>query len=192
MQSFPRRDRSGGTRLMVPTVLRTDQFDGKRLDSLRRMLSVAYEGDLSPDDWAHACGGLHVLITDGDSIASHAAVVPRTLWVGGEPLRTGYVEAVATAAAWRGRGYGTAVMKAVASCIHRDYELGALCTGKRGFYARTGWESWRGATYVRTCTGDDRRTPEEDDTVMVLRTPRSPNIALDAAIVCDWRDGDVW
>ena len=37
-----------------------------------------------------------------------------------------------------------------------------------------------------------RQTPDEDGYIMVLRTPSSPAMDLDAAISCAWRLGDVW
>ena len=67
----------------------------------------------------------------------------------------------------------------------------ALGTGETGFYERLGWRVWAGPTSVRTPHGE-RRTPEEDGGIMVLLTPATPPISLDAPISCDWRPGDVW
>jgi hypothetical protein len=36
------------------------------------------------------------------------------------------------------------------------------------------------------------RTPEDDDSIMVLKTPASPDFALTDDLVADWRPGDVW
>jgi aminoglycoside 2'-N-acetyltransferase I len=52
-------------------------------------------------------------------------------------------------------------------------------------------ERWRGSTFVNSPSGAVR-TPDDDGGVMILKTPRSPELDLDAAIVCDWRTGDVW
>jgi aminoglycoside 2'-N-acetyltransferase I len=38
----------------------------------------------------------------------------------------------------------------------------------------------------------ERPTPAEDGYIMVLRTPASPPLDLEAPISCDWRAGDVW
>jgi hypothetical protein len=44
---------------------------------------------------------------------------------------------------------------------------------------------------VRTAAGDVP-TPEESGAIFVLPTPAIPDPDLDAALVCDWRTGDVW
>ena len=72
-----------------------------------------------------------------------------------------------------------------------DFELGALGTGVQGFYERLGWQMWAGPSSVRATEGE-RRTPDEDGYIMVLRTPSSAAIDLAAGISCDWRPGDVW
>jgi len=53
------------------------------------------------------------------------------------------------------------------------------------------WERWRGPTFVRTADGETR-TEGEDDGIMILRTPRTPALALTEALSCEWRAGDVW
>jgi aminoglycoside 2'-N-acetyltransferase I len=45
---------------------------------------------------------------------------------------------------------------------------------------------------VRTADGRRHRTPDDDDAVMVLRTDRTLELDLAAALTCDWRPGDVW
>ena len=118
-------------------------------------------------------------------------MVDRDIRVGGRKLRTGYVEAVATAPSHQGRGYGTIVMREVNEHLAARYELGALGTGSQGFYERLGWEIWRGPSLVRTQNGD-QRTPDEDGYILILRTPTTPPLDLNAAITCEWRPGDVW
>ena len=159
--------------------------------ALRAMLDAAYDGDFSDDDWAHALGGTHVWIEGADGIVSHGAVVPRTVVCGGQALRVGYVEAVATVAAQRRRGLGAEVMRHLGDLIRDRYELGVLSTGSHAFYAALGWERWRGHSFVDAPDGRTR-TPEDDDGLMVLRTPRSPVLDLAGPIVADWRTGDVW
>jgi aminoglycoside 2'-N-acetyltransferase I len=82
-------------------------------------------------------------------------------------------------------------MKAVAEIVQRDFELGALATGRQSFYARLGWELWRGPTSVRSARGP-RRTPEEDGTVMFLRTRTTRDLDGTAVLMCDERAGDDW
>jgi aminoglycoside 2'-N-acetyltransferase I len=139
----------------------------------------------------HAMGGRHWLVEVAGRIVSHAAVVERILEVGGRPVRTGYVEAVATAPAWQGRGFGSRVVAAATEHIAATYELGALSTGSPGFYERRGWLRWRGPTYVRTPRGP-RRTADEDAGVLVLPTAISPRLDPTASISCESRAGADW
>lgn len=142
-------------------------------------------------DWDHAFGGAHVLVEDGGEIVAHASVVPRVLHAGGRPLRTGYVEAVATRPDRERRGFGTAAMRAASDLVRDGYELGALGTGSVGFYTRFGWEVWRGPLAVRR-RDHDERTPEEEGSVLVLRTPATGTLDPEAPLTCDERTGDVW
>ena len=145
----------------------------------------------SDDDWHHGLGGLNfVLDVDGD-IVSHASVVERELHVGGRAVRTGYVEAVATATERQNQGFGSTVMAEVTAYIRDTFELGALGTGRHSFYGRLGWRTWIGPSSVRTPAGP-RPTPDDDGYILILETPTSPPLDLTAAISCDWRPGDVW
>ena len=143
------------------------------------------------DDWEHALGGVHFVLDVEGQIVGHASVVEREIHVAGRPIRTGYVEAVATAAAHQGIGYGSLVMEDAGAYIRDRFELGCLGTGRHRFYARLGWLTWLGPSSVRTADGL-RRTPDDDGFLMVLRTPSSPPLDLAAPISCDWRPGDVW
>jgi len=118
-------------------------------------------------------------------------VVERELHVDGRPLRTGYVEAVATAASHQGRGFGSLLMGDIDAYIRDRFELGALGTGRHTFYERLGWLTWKGPSWVRSPEGP-RRTPDEDGYILVLPTPASPELDRAAPISCDWRPGDVW
>ncbi len=167
----------------------TQQLSRGELRALRELLEEAFDG-FTDDDWEHTVGGLHVLAVE-DDIVSHAAVVPRLLVTDERALRTGYVESVATAAKRRGRGHASAVMREVGKVIQADYELGALSTGIADFYARFGWEPWRGPTYTNSPRGP-QRTADDDDSVMVLRTRLTRHLDSTAPLMCDWRSGDVW
>ena len=67
----------------------------REMASIRALLDAAFHGDFSDDDWAHALGGTHAILEFDGTLAAHAAVVPRVLDVGTQPVRAGYVEAVA-------------------------------------------------------------------------------------------------
>jgi aminoglycoside 2'-N-acetyltransferase I len=164
--------------------------------AIRALMDVAFDPDdpdeaFGDDDWQHALGGTHMVLDIEGEIVAHASVVERRLEVGEVPLRTGYVEAVATAPDRQGRGFGTLVMADAGDVIRAGFELGALGTGAHHFYERLGWRTWRGPTFVRAPEGD-RATPDDDGFVMVLRTPSTPALDDAAPISCDWRSGDVW
>lgn len=175
--------------------LRTDQLTIGEVDAIRALLTAAFgpaEDDrFTEDDWQHAIGGVHLVLALDAEILAHASVVERELHVGGKPLRTGYVEAVATAPSHQGSGLGTRVMRAAGAAIVERYQLGALGTGAHRFYERLGWRTWRGPSFVRTPSGD-RATPDDDGYIMVLRTPSSPPLDETDPISCEWRPGDVW
>ncbi|HEY7736559.1 MAG TPA: GNAT family N-acetyltransferase [Candidatus Limnocylindrales bacterium] len=175
--------------------LRTDELTPREVDALRALLTDAYGSDeddrFTDDDWEHALGGEHFVVDLDREIVAHASVVPRELHVGGRPLRTGYVEAVATAPGRQGSGLGTRVLREAGASIRAGFELGALGTGAHRFYERLGWRTWRGPSFVRTPAGD-RPTPDDDGFIMVLRTPASPPLDETDPISCEWRPGDVW
>jgi aminoglycoside 2'-N-acetyltransferase I len=169
----------------------TREFSERELAALRAFLNEAFDDDFADEDWDHCLGGVHVLLRDGDSFISHAAVVERRLVAGGRPLHTGYVEGVATRPQLQAQGHGSRVMNAVGQIIDAGFEMGALGTGRVDFYARLGWELWQGPTGVSTPTGP-QRTPEEDGSVMVLRTDATSGLDLTTELMCDWRAGEVW
>jgi aminoglycoside 2'-N-acetyltransferase I len=180
---------------------RSEDFTTAELAILRGLCDEAFgERDAPRDsrgpvftdrDWANALGGMHAVAIEGDAFVAHASVLERELHVDGVPLRTGYVEAVATRPDRQRRGLGTVVMRALGEHIRAGFPLGGLDTSRHGFYERLGWERWLGPTSVRTDDGIVA-TPEEDGYVMILRTPSSPQLDLEAPISCEWRPGDVW
>ena len=181
-----------------PTNIRTattDQLTAAETSRIRELLFAAFEGHedgaFTEDDWQHSIGGTHFLAADDGRIVAHASVVDRDIRVDGRPLRTGYVEAVATDPPLQRLGIGTALMQQVNAHIQANYELGVLGTGSQSFYQRLGWFTWRGPSFVRTDHGDEP-TPDEDGYILALRTPATPDLNPDAPISCDWRPGDAW
>ena len=175
-------------------VVATEDLTAEELHDLRGMLegafAGAFEGGLTDQDWDHTLGGIHLLLLD-HGLISHAAVVPRVLMADDSPIRTGYVEGVATSREHRHRGHASEVMRETAKIIHACYELGALATGVPDFYMRLGWELWRGPTGVDS-PGGRQWTPDEDGAVMILRTPATADLDAAGPLICDWREGDVW
>jgi aminoglycoside 2'-N-acetyltransferase I len=168
----------------------SDTLDASFLHELRVLLDTAFS-DFTDEDWAHAIGGVHVWLVGSDGLMSHGSLVERTLVCSGQRLRVGYVEAVATAAVHRRNGHGATVMKRIGDLIRERYALGALSTGSHAFYETLGWERWRGPTFVDGPRGRGR-TPDDDGSIMLLRTAGSPRLDLDGEIACDWRPGSVW
>jgi aminoglycoside 2'-N-acetyltransferase I len=110
----------------------TADFSAAELDRLRAFLDTAFAGCFGDDNWSHALGGVHVLATADGEPVGHASVVVRRLIAGDRTLRTGYVEAVATAATWRRRGVASAVMTELERLVAGGFELGALAPREQG------------------------------------------------------------
>lgn len=136
--------------------------------------------------------GTHLLGYDGDQLVSHAVVTTR--WVqptGREPLRTAYVDAVATRPVAQGRGHGTAIMRQLAAvAADLGYAIGCLETGKPGFYARLGWERWRGPRAGRGPRGLIP-TPEQEG-VMILRLALTPPLDIGGLLTIECQPARIW
>jgi aminoglycoside 2'-N-acetyltransferase I len=175
--------------------LATADLTTPEVEAIRRLLVAAFGSDedeeFTQEDWDHAVGGVHFVLDVEGEIVAHASVVEREIHVDGRPLRTGYVEAVATAVDRQGMGYGSLVMSDVTAHIRDRFELGVLGTGRYRFYERLGWHRWSGPSFVRTPDGP-RPTPDEDGSILFLPTPSSPPLDPTASISCEWRSGDVW
>ena len=133
----------------------------------------------------------HVLGIDAGAVVSHALWITRWLAPGSSaPLRTAYVEWVATDPAHQRRGRASAVMQTLIGAIS-DFQLAALSTSDQGqsLYARLGWERWRGPLFIRTAQGL-LATP--DETVMIHRLPTTPALSLDDSLSAEWREGELW
>jgi aminoglycoside 2'-N-acetyltransferase I len=173
----------------------TEELDPDRLAELSRLCGAAF--DEPPEGvWTGKGPGLHVVAETGGRVVAHAMIVDRALYLGDDAatsLDVGYVELVAVLPEVQRQGHGSAVMRAVGDIIREVYALGALSTGSNAFYARLGWETWRGPTAVRMADGDRVWSSSEDGHVMVLRTPRTPpGLIVEAPISVDWRPGDIW
>jgi len=171
---------------------RSDALTADERLALRALLDDAFAGEFADEDWAHALGGWHAIVEAEGGIVAHASVVPRVLDAGGTILQVGYVEAVAVLPARQHTGLGTTAMRALAPIIERHYELGALSTGEWHFYERLGWERWQGPTWVRDPDGGRERTPDDDDALMILRTPASPALDPSSPLTCARRAGNSW
>ena len=123
-------------------------------------------------------------------LVGHGSLVQRRLLHDGRALRAGYVEAVATAAGYRRRGVGTALMAALEE-LAPGYDLLALGATDDGvlLYETRGWQRWRGRLSALTPSGV---VPTPDDEGWLFVLPGAAPLDLDGELTCDWRDGDVW
>jgi aminoglycoside 2'-N-acetyltransferase I len=172
-------------------LIHTSDLDKETRHSAYQLVTEAFAGDFTDEDWEHALGGMHAVIGHHGMLVAHGAVVQRRLVYQGRALRCGYVEAIAVHTDWRDQGLGHAVLDAVEQVIRGAYQLGALSTSASGerLYRSRGWAQWQGATSVLAPSGLTR-TPDDDGTIFVLQVDESLDVTSD--LVCDWRDGDVW
>lgn len=172
-------------------LIHTADLDAETRNGARQLLTEAFDGRFTDEDWQHALGGMHALIWRHGALIAHGAVVPRRLLHRGRSLRCGYVEGVAVRADWRERGLATAVLDACEQVIRGAYQLGALSSTQLSarLYTARGWLPWRGPTSVLAPAGPVA-TPDEDGSVFVL--PVDTEIDTAAELACDWRDGDIW
>ena len=159
-------------------------------EQIRVLCSMAYEEDftaylqlLSPA--THLLGYL-----DG-KLVSHVAWVERELYVGGlGPLRTAYIEAVATLPSHQGRGFATTLMQATPLLVH-EFQLAALAPSDAAFYERLGWRMWEGPLSYIDPSGAEIETPEEQ--VMIYPLPLTPSsLDVRASLTTKWRAIEVW
>lgn len=169
-------------------VLKRGDLSGQERSEILVLCSRAYSTDYEPFLQTFT-GATHVLARQQGKLVSHALWVTRWLQPGTlPPLRTAYVEAVATEETYRGQGFATAVMQKLAAEVS-DFELGGLSPAQYGLYARLGWELWRGPLFIRTTDG---LLPTPDDEVMILSLPNTPVLDLDAPLSAEWREGELW
>src|SRR3954447_16036728 len=135
-------------------------------------------------------GGRHFLASRGDELVSHAVATTRWVQPEGRPeLRTAFVDAVSTLPVYEGLGYGSAAMDALIKDVD-DFDVACLQTDIPEFYARLGWEVWRGPLAGRDETGIVP-TPEQRG-VMVHRLSRTPPLDLDAQLSIERQPNRIW
>lgn len=136
-------------------------------------------------------GGWHFLGYNNEKLVSHAVVTTRWLQPEGHPLlKTAYIDAVATLPNYQGQGYGSAVMRQLASDIDGEYEIACLETESEIFYSRLGWQTWRGPLSGRSRDGLIP-TPEQQG-IMILRLSRTPLLDLNSGLSIECQTGRIW
>lgn len=170
-------------------IKKSEDLSEREYSEILALLSRAYREDYKPFSETFY-GATHILGRYQGLLVTHALWITRCLQCASlPPLRTAYVEAVATEDDYRNRGLATAIMRRLAEEI-RDFDLGGLSASRHGFYARIGWQLWRGPLFIRTTEGLVP-TPNEHD-VMVLFLPNKPVLDLDAPLSAEWREGELW
>ena len=172
-------------------VFHADQLTSEQLAEIHALCNRAYEVydvDLEPL-FGTFTDTTHVIGWWGSAMVSHAMWVTRWLQPGNQPpLRTAYVEMVATEPEYQRRGFAAAVMRRLASAIN-DFEMGGLSPAEPMLYTKLGWVFWQGPLFIRTQDGLSS-TPE--GSIMILRLPRTPPLDLTLPLSAEWREGELW
>ncbi|MCI0440555.1 MAG: GNAT family N-acetyltransferase [Chloroflexi bacterium] len=133
--------------------------------------------------------GEHLLGSHAGLLVSHLMWVTRWLQPAGmQPLRTAYVELVATAPEHQRQGYATRLLEAFPSLV-QDYDVAALAPTTERLYARLGWRFWQGPLAVRR---EGKLMPTPAERVMFLHLPRTPALDDMRTLSVEWRPGELW
>ncbi len=173
------------------THIQTEDLDATTRTAIIQVCIAAHQEEDFQNLFSYIrSGGRHFLAYHESELVSHAVVTTRWLQPEGQSvLKTAYVDAVSTLPVYQGQGYGSAVMQYLAKNID-DYTIACLETDRPTFYARLGWEIWRGALAGRSEQG---LIPTPDQTgVMVLRLPQTPPLNLDAGLTIENQRGRIW
>jgi GNAT superfamily N-acetyltransferase len=177
--------------LMEIDIIETDALDATTRDEILALCQVAYDEELV-GYLADIGAGTHWLGRVDGVLTCHLMVVARWVQLDGHPpLRTAYVELVATHPDAQRRGHATRLMRDMQAQLDA-YDLAALSPSDEAFvlYERLGWEWWRGPLVVREA---HELVPSHDEVLMVLRLPRTPaNLDPSATLSIEWRAGEVW
>jgi aminoglycoside 2'-N-acetyltransferase I len=173
-------------------VVATEQLTAEQRSAVIEVCVAAHDNEEFRKIFSHyiPSGGRHFLGYRDGELVSHAVVTTRGVQPAGEPiLRTAFVDAVSTHPLHQEQGCASAVMRRLAAEVD-DYEIGCLQTDIPGFYARLGWELWRGPLAGR---GEDGLIPTPDQRgVMILRLLHTPALDLDAPLSVEVQPTRIW
>ena len=174
------------------TSAKTDDLNAATRASIIQLCIAAHQEEDFKNLFAYVpSGGWHFLAYRDGQLVGHALVTTRWLQPAGQPvLKTAYVDAVATSPTYQGQGYGSALLRQLASEIEPEYVIACLETGRPAFYERLGWELWRGPLAGRSEQGLIP-TPEQRG-IMVLRLPQTPALNLDQELTIECQTGRIW
>jgi aminoglycoside 2'-N-acetyltransferase I len=176
---------------MAVLMARTEELDADTRAAVVEVCVAAHQQeDLRKLFTYIASGGRHFLAYRGGQLVSHAVVTTRRLHAARRlVMKTAYVDAVATLPEHQGRGYGSAVMRRLATGVG-DHDIACLETDQPAFYARLGWELWRGPLAAWTEEGI-AATPDQRG-IMILRSERTPDLDLDAELAIESDGSRIW
>lgn len=168
---------------------RTPSLSASTYAAVITLCDAAFEEETGPY-FGTIAPGEHLLAWEGRDLVSHLMWVPRWLQPAGRnPLRTAYVEMVATAVAARGRGHATRLLEMMTPLLD-TFELAALAPATENVYRRLGWSYWRGPLGHRK---DLAVQSDPEERIMFLRLPRTPReLEPDQPLSVEWRPGEVW
>ena len=176
-------------------VIPSDRLSQEMLDRILELCGRAYGEDLR-ECFRTFADPVHVLAVADGIIVSHALWITRWLApAGAAPLRTAYVEAVATDPAWQRQGFASAVLRRLVREVARfelaRFELAALCPSEDGrpLYTRLGWETWTGPLSIRRGSS---LIDTSDESIMIHRLPMTPPLRLSDSMSAEWRPGEMW
>jgi aminoglycoside 2'-N-acetyltransferase I len=177
----------------LPRTVHTAHLTPAELADIRTLLDTAFDGDFADEDWEHALGGMHALITgeEGELLA-HGSLVARRVLHREHSLRIGFVEAVAVRPDRQREGLGGRIMAALEGIVDGAYVFGALSASDAGaaLYAGRGWQVWPGGLAALGPVGVVP-LPEEEGTTYVRPAVGRSLPDPQATLFFDWRDGDV-
>ena len=169
-------------------VLHADQLASEQIAEIHALCHRAYHADLE-SLFQTFTDATHVIGWWGSAMVSHAMWVTRWLQISDQPpLRTAYIEMVATEPQYQGRGFASALMQRLASAIH-DFELGGLSPAEPMLYTKLGWVFWQGPLFIRT---KDGLLPTPEEQIMILPMPKTPPLDLTLPMSAEWREGELW
>lgn len=167
----------------------SEELAEAELAAVVAMCELAYDEPLAGLFSAYG-PATHMLGRWDGLIVSHVMWVTRWLQPAGlAPLRTAYIEMVASHPAYQGRGYASLLMAAAPTYFGSEFELAALCPAETDLYGRLGWVYWRGPLFIRQ---DGQLRPTPDERVMILPLDKTPPLDLDAPLSAEWREGEIW
>lgn len=170
-------------------VVSGEELTAEERNEIIALCDLAYEEDMGAI-LKEFVDPVHVLGYFAGRLVTHALWIERYLQPEGMPvMRTAYVEAVATHPEYRCRGFAGSIMKRVVDEI-QEFDIAGLAPFSVDYYAKLGWELWRGKMYERKDGALIASHPNER--VMIYRLPKTPILNLDASISIEWRVGEVW